>query len=61
MVQITPTGGGKSMSFMLPAYGSQQGWTIVIVPLVVLQEDIHNECIKHGIEASIWNSKTGMH
>lgn len=61
VVQITPTGGGKSMSFMLPAYCSQQGRTIVIVPLVALQEDIHGECIKHGIEASIWNSKTGVH
>jgi superfamily II DNA helicase RecQ len=61
VVQITPTGGGKSMSFMLPAFCSQQGRTIVIVPLVSLQEDIHGECIKHGIEASIWNSKTGVH
>lgn len=61
MVQITPTGGGKSMSFMLPAYCSQQGRTIVIVPLVALQEDMHSECIKHGIEASMWNSKTGVH
>ncbi|PNP44455.1 hypothetical protein TGAMA5MH_03801 [Trichoderma gamsii] len=61
VVQITPTGGGKSMSFMLPAYCSQQGRTIVIVPLVALQEDMHSECIKHGIEASIWNSKTGVH
>ena len=61
VVQITPTGGGKSMSFMLPAYCSQQGRTIVIVPLVALQEDIHGECVKHGIEASIWSSKTGVH
>lgn len=61
VVQITPTGGGKSMSFMLPAYCSQQGRTIVIVPLVALQEDMHSECIKHGIEASIWDSKTGVH
>jgi superfamily II DNA helicase RecQ len=61
VVQITPTGGGKSMSFMLPAYCSQQGRTIVIVPLVSLQEDIRGECMKHGVEAGIWNSKTGVH
>lgn len=57
VVQITPTGGGKSMSFMLPAMCSREGKTIVIVPLVALQEDICEECIKHGIEASMWNSK----
>lgn len=48
------------MSFMLPAMCSREGKTIVVVPLVALQEDICEECIKHGIEASIWSSKAGV-
>ncbi|KAG6053318.1 hypothetical protein E4U32_007695, partial [Claviceps aff. humidiphila group G2b] len=39
IVQITRTGGRKSLSFMLPAYCSPEGITVVIVPLVALQLD----------------------
>lgn len=56
IVQITPTGGGKSMSFMLPAKGASSGRTIVVVPLVALQEDMQRECINAGIATDIWDS-----
>lgn len=59
VVQITGTGGGKSLSFMLPAYCSPEGTTIVIVPLVSLREDLHDRCNKSMIESYIWRSRGG--
>lgn len=54
VVQITGTGGGKSMSFMLPAFCSPDGTTIVVVPLVALREDLHGRCAESGIESHVW-------
>lgn len=59
VVQITGTGGGKSLSFMLPAYCSPEGTAIVIVPLVSLREDLHDQCNKSMIESHIWRSRGG--
>ena len=42
VVQVAPTGGGKSMSFMLLVYCSPQGRTIVIVPgLHMPESEVH--------------------
>ncbi|KAK5989587.1 ATP-dependent DNA helicase RecQ-like protein [Cladobotryum mycophilum] len=57
IIQITGTGGGKSLSFMLPAFCSPDGTTIVIVPLVSLRGDLHERCDKSKIEAHIWQSQ----
>ncbi|KAJ2546020.1 hypothetical protein EV175_005751, partial [Coemansia sp. RSA 1933] len=59
IVQVASTGGGKSLSFMLPAYCSQGGTTIVIVPLVGLQDDLRERCSKHMITSHIWKSRQG--
>lgn len=56
VVQITGTGGGKSMSFMLPAFCSPDGTTIVVVPLVALREDLHGRCAESSIESHVWRS-----
>jgi hypothetical protein len=40
VLQITRTGGGKSLTFLLPSYCSTDGTTIVIVPFVALQDDL---------------------
>lgn len=37
ILAIMPTGGGKSLLFMLPAAASRDGVTIVIVPMVALR------------------------
>jgi RecQ family ATP-dependent DNA helicase len=59
VIQITSTGGGKSLSFMLPAYCSPDGTTIVIVPLLALQDDLLDRCRKLKITAHIWKSRQG--
>ncbi|KAF6806228.1 hypothetical protein CMUS01_14418, partial [Colletotrichum musicola] len=41
ILQIMGTGGGKSLSFMLPAYCSPDGVTVVVTPLVALRTDMH--------------------
>lgn len=56
ILQVTGTGGGKSLSFMLPAYCSPEGTTIVIVPLTALREDMHGRCEKNKIDSYVWQS-----
>jgi superfamily II DNA helicase RecQ len=54
IVQVTPTGGGKSLTFMLPAYCVPDGVTVVITPLVALENDMVQWCERLGIDAYIW-------
>ncbi|KAF4472340.1 ATP-dependent DNA helicase Q1 [Fusarium albosuccineum] len=49
IVQITPTGGGKSLTFMLPAYCTPDGVTVVITPLVSLENDMARRGAAGGI------------
>lgn len=57
IVQITPTGGGKSLTFMLPAYCTPDGMTIVVTPLVALENDMNTRCAKMGIDSYVWSSR----
>jgi superfamily II DNA helicase RecQ len=57
VVYITGTGGGKSLTFMLPAYCSPEGVTVVIVPLVALRTDMYERCQEAGISTHIWQSQ----
>ena len=45
------------MLFMLPAAGSPRGLTVVIVPVVSLQQDMHERCQKVGIRCSEWSGE----
>lgn len=49
VLAIIPTGGGKSLLFILPAVASRDGVTIVIVPIVALQQDMCERSNKKGI------------
>jgi superfamily II DNA helicase RecQ len=49
VVAVMPTGGGKSLLFMLPAFAEQGGTTVVVVPLIALRGDMKRRCQKLGI------------
>lgn len=43
VVAVIPTGGGKSMLFMLPAFAAGR-LTVVVVPLLALRGDMQRRC-----------------
>ncbi|KAF7174646.1 hypothetical protein CNMCM5623_009123 [Aspergillus felis] len=49
VVAVMPTGGGKSMLFMVPAFAAPGGTTIIVVPLVALRADMTQRCQELGI------------
>lgn len=51
VVMIMRTGGGKSLMFMLPAFCSLGGTTVVVVPLVSLWSDLERRCREVGLKA----------
>ncbi|KAL2835637.1 P-loop containing nucleoside triphosphate hydrolase protein [Aspergillus pseudodeflectus] len=55
MVAIMPTGGGKSMLFMLPAWAVPGGTTIVVVPLISLRQDMARRCRQLGVSCVAWD------
>jgi hypothetical protein len=56
VVAVMPTGGGKSLLFMLPAFAEQGGTTIVVVPLIALRGDTKQRCKKLGVSCVEWES-----
>jgi RecQ family ATP-dependent DNA helicase len=57
VVAVMPTGAGKSMLFMLPAWAEQGGTTVVVVPLIALRGDMMRRCRKLGISCAEWDSR----
>ncbi|OTB17504.1 hypothetical protein K445DRAFT_316120 [Daldinia sp. EC12] len=57
IVQVQGTGGGKSLSFMLPAYCAPDGITLVVVPLVALREDLQRRCTEAGIRSFVYRAR----
>ncbi|KAG9665746.1 hypothetical protein KCV03_g10303, partial [Aureobasidium melanogenum] len=53
---IMPTGGGKSLTFMLPARCSPGGVTIVVVPLTALESDMVRRCKESDIKCAVWDA-----
>jgi superfamily II DNA helicase RecQ len=54
VVAVMPTGTGKSILFMLPAWVQRGGTTVVIVPLTVLRHDMQQRCARLGISCAEW-------
>ncbi|KAB8226894.1 uncharacterized protein BDW43DRAFT_317346 [Aspergillus alliaceus] len=44
VVAVMPTGGGKSMLFILPTFAEPSRTTIVVMPLLALHSDIARQC-----------------
>lgn len=58
IVAVMPTGGGKSVLFMLPAWVSgRAGLTIVVVPLIALRQDMQERCQRLGIPCAAWDPR----
>ena len=57
VLAIMPTGGGKSLLFMLPAAASRDGVTVVIVPMVALRQDMCGRSNEKGIPCAEWDGK----
>jgi RecQ family ATP-dependent DNA helicase len=54
VVTVMPTGEGKSILFMLPAWVEPGGTTVVVVPLIALRSDMKKRCDKFGIVCAEW-------
>jgi superfamily II DNA helicase RecQ len=57
IIQVVGTGTGKSLSFILPAKCSSEGISIMVIPMVALQEDIQQRCKELEIDIGVWDSK----
>lgn len=53
---VMPTGRGKSMLFIVPAFAAPGGTTIIIVLLVTLQADMMQRCQELSISYIAWES-----
>ena len=54
---VMGTDGGKSLLFMLPAYCSRSGVTVVMMPLIALRQDMKRRCEEMGIRRQEWESQ----
>jgi len=54
MLVMMGMGARKSLIFMLPAFCSYGGTSIIVIPLVPLQNDLKVRCNKSGVTCSIW-------
>ena len=61
VVMVMRTGGGKSLMFMLPAFCSVGGVTVVVVPLISLRSDLERRCKEIGLNAGRWPDQSARH
>ncbi|PON19994.1 hypothetical protein TGAM01_v211133 [Trichoderma gamsii] len=54
LVAILPTGGGKSLTFMVPAMLAGAGVTIVVAPYAELKRQLVTRCLDAGIDCKHW-------
>jgi superfamily II DNA helicase RecQ len=54
LVVILPTGGGKSLLFMVPAYLEATGVTVVVVPYRALADNLVDRIRRSGIDCFEW-------
>jgi superfamily II DNA helicase RecQ len=57
IVAVMPTGSGKSVLFMLPAWVEPGGVSIVVVPLRALRKDMVHRCEQIGIQCAVWDGR----
>ncbi|SLM36305.1 recq family helicase [Lasallia pustulata] len=57
LIVVLPTGGGKSVLFMLPALIASGGTSIVVVPFSALMDDLVDRAKKSGVDCIRWKSQ----
>lgn len=60
IVVVMPTGAGKSVLFMLPAFVQVGGVTIVVVPLKALRGDMMVRCGGLSIRCAVWEQDNAV-
>src|SRR5438477_10978398 len=54
---VLPTGGGKTLTYLLPVYMEQSLTTVVVLPYVVLVEQMEQQCKDLNISCQIWRNR----
>ena len=54
VVVVLPTGGGKSLLFLIPSFLPGSGVTVVVLPLVALRQDLVRRCQEFHISFTDW-------
>jgi hypothetical protein len=57
LIAVLRTGGGKSMSYLVPAYADQlsgHGMTIAVIPNKVLLANVMQQTARYGVKSSVW-------
>ncbi len=54
LIVILPTGGGKSLIFMVPAMLSGSGVTIVVALYAELKRQLVTRCLDAGLDCKHW-------
>jgi superfamily II DNA helicase RecQ len=57
---ILPTGGGKTLTYQLPMFIEQDMTTVVIVPYVVLVEQVEEQCKQLKVSYEVWTKDGQM-
>ena len=55
VVVVIKTGGGKSLAYMVPPFLPQAATRVVVMPLVVLKQDMVRRFQDSNIQYSIWS------
>lgn len=54
LVAVLPTGGGKSLVFMVPAMLAGAGVTVVVAPYAELKRQLVSRCVDAGLDCKHW-------
>lgn len=57
IVVVMPTGAGKSVLFILPAFIGIGGVSIVVVPFIPLRHHLVAQCNKANVRVAEWDGK----
>ena len=57
VLAVLPTGGGKSMLFLVPSALEKDLITVVVCPLVALSNDMKNRFARFGIRFAAWSER----